>query len=163
MVFAKVDFKGHFKVRHQKNFKKKWGIKGQFHQGMLTTAVFHLFIMEGIIYMLLHMTPKSWPLCSENWAGLSKKNSLLCPHETQYEINSTTGNFVRELKHHLSSVQFSRSVERLLLNDDKFNLGPVMRLDHSELLCNKVLLKYKGDRESFWHRHHKRAERVPPC
>ena len=22
-------------------------------------------------------------------------------------------------------------------------------IDHSELLCNKVLLKYKGDRESF--------------
>ena len=38
-----------------------------------------------------------------------------------------------------------------------------MRLDRSELLCNKVLLKYKGDRESFWHRHQKGAERVPPC
>ena len=34
-----------------------------------------------------------------------------------------------------------------------FYLGPVMRLDCSELLCNKVLLKYKRDRESFWHRH----------
>ena len=30
----------------------------------------------------------------------------------------------------------------------------------SELLCNKVLLKYKGDRESFWHRHQKGAERI---
>ena len=30
-------------------------------------------------------------------------------------------------------------------------------------VCNKVLLKYKGDRESFWHRHQKEAERVPPC
>ena len=29
--------------------------------------------------------------------------------------------------------------------------------------CNKVLLKYKGDRESFWHRHQKGAERAPPC
>ena len=28
---------------------------------------------------------------------------------------------------------------------------------------NKVLLKYKGDRESFWHRHQKGAERVPRC
>ena len=56
------------------------------------------------------------------------------------------------------------SVERLLLNHEKmpgflasrreeFNLGPETRLDGSELLCNKVLLKYKGDRESFWHRH----------
>ena len=43
--------------------------------------------------------------------------------------------------------------ERLLLNDktlgflssggDEFNPGPEMRLYHSELLCNKVLLKYK--------------------
>ena len=50
--------------------------------------------------------------------------------------------------------------ERLLLSHEKtpgflasggeeFNLGPETRLDHSELLCNKVLLKYKGDRESF--------------
>ena len=50
--------------------------------------------------------------------------------------------------------------ERLLLNHAKtpgflapggeeFNPGPEMRLDGSELLCNKVLLKYKGDRESF--------------
>ena len=55
--------------------------------------------------------------------------------------------------------------ERLLLNDktpgflasggDKFNPGPESRLDRSDLLCNKVLLKYKGDRESFRHRHQK--------
>jgi len=32
---------------------------------------------------------------------------------------------------------------------EEFNPGPVMRLDRSELLCNKVLLKYKRDRESF--------------
>ena len=49
--------------------------------------------------------------------------------------------------------------ERLLLNEktpgflaprgEEFNPGPEMRLGRSELLCNKVLLKYKGDRESF--------------
>ena len=50
--------------------------------------------------------------------------------------------------------------ERLLLNHKKtpgflapggegFNPGPEMRLDRSELLCKKVLLKYTGDRESF--------------
>ena len=43
--------------------------------------------------------------------------------------------------------------ERLLLSrqslrfsasgGEKFNLGPVTRLDRSELLCNEVLLKYK--------------------
>ena len=51
-------------------------------------------------------------------------------------------------------------IEWLLLNQAKmqgflatrgeeFNLGPEMRLVRSELLLNKVLLKYKGDRESF--------------
>ena len=30
----------------------------------------------------------------------------------------------------------------------EFNPGPETRLDRSELLCNKVLFKYKGDRES---------------
>ena len=55
---------------------------------------------------------------------------------------------------------FAKSSERLLLNHAKtpgflapggeeFNPGPETRLDCSELLCNKVLLKYKGDRESF--------------
>ena len=52
-----------------------------------------------------------------------------------------------------------QTTERLLLNDktpgllasggDEFNPGPETRLDCSELLCNQVLLKYKGDRESF--------------
>ena len=32
---------------------------------------------------------------------------------------------------------------------EEFNVGPEMRLDYSELLCNRVLLKYKRDRESF--------------
>ena len=32
---------------------------------------------------------------------------------------------------------------------EESNLGPDTRLDHSELLCNKVLLKYKRDRESL--------------
>ena len=52
-----------------------------------------------------------------------------------------------------------RLIERLLLKEKtsgflasggkEFNLGPETRLDRSELLCNKVLLKYKGGRESF--------------
>ena len=55
---------------------------------------------------------------------------------------------------------WSHHFEKLLLNHvktpgflvpggEEFNPGPETRLDHSELLCNKVLLKYKGDRESF--------------
>ena len=46
---------------------------------------------------------------------------------------------------------------------EEFNPGPETRLNCSELLYNKVLLKYKGDRESFWHRHQKGVERVPTC
>ena len=36
-------------------------------------------------------------------------------------------------------------------------------VDRSELLCHQLLLKYKRDRESFWHGHQKAAERVPTC
>ena len=61
---------------------------------------------------------------------------------------------------HSPSIVRLEPSERLLLNLEKtlgflasggeeFDLGPEMRLDCSELLCNKVLLKYKGDRESF--------------
>ena len=32
----------------------------------------------------------------------------------------------------------------LALGGEEFNPGPERRLDRSELLCNKVLLKYKG-------------------
>ena len=32
---------------------------------------------------------------------------------------------------------------------EEFNPGPVVRLDRSELSCNKILLKYRRDRESF--------------
>ena len=65
---------------------------------------------------------------------------------------------VRKLQKVFKLLQKSHS-ETLLLNHAKtpgflasggeFNLGPETRLDHSELLCNKALLKYKGDRESF--------------
>ena len=54
-------------------------------------------------------------------------------------------------------VSFCLGFERLLLNKrtpgflasggEEFNPGPETRLDRSELLCNKVLLKYKGERK----------------
>ena len=79
-----------------------------------------------------------------------------------------------QVKKQQLKVKSRHGTERLLLNHEKmpgflvsggeeFNPGPETRLDCSELLCNKVLLKYKGDRESFWHRHQKWAERVTPC
>ena len=64
-------------------------------------------------------------------------------------------NVITEIKNTLEGKD-----ERLLLTYEKmpgflasgreeFNPGSEKRLDHSELLCNRVLLKYKRDRESF--------------
>ena len=51
------------------------------------------------------------------------------------------------------------AIERLLLKEkmlgflasgtEEFNPGPEMRLDRSDLLCNKDLVKYKRNRENF--------------
>ena len=57
----------------------------------------------------------------------------------------------------LIELPFAKNTERLLLNHEKmlgslpsggeeFNPGPEMRLDRSELLYNKVLLKYPAIR-----------------
>ena len=43
----------------------------------------------------------------------------------------------------------AKTPEFLAPGGEEFNPGLETRLDRSELLCNKVLLKYKGDRESF--------------
>ena len=72
------------------------------------------------------------------------------------KINVFKENYLR----FLFSLGILFNSERLLLNHAKtpgflapggeeFNPGPETRLDRSEILCNKVLLKYKGDRESF--------------
>ena len=68
--------------------------------------------------------------------------------------------YIYTMECYLDRWNFSADCERLLLNHantpgflapggEEFNPGPETRLDRSELLCNKVLLKYKGDRESF--------------
>ena len=49
----------------------------------------------------------------------------------------------------------------LAYRGEEFNQGPETRLDHSELFCNKVLLKYKRDTESFWYKHQKRDGKCP--
>ena len=70
------------------------------------------------------------------------------------------------------SIPFLIHYKRLLLNEktlgflasggEEFNLVSVMRLDGSEVLCNKVLLKYKRERENFWHRHQKGGRKSAP-
>ena len=60
---------------------------------------------------------------------------------TQMTIISTTAGSKR-LLNHTKTLGF-------LAPGEEFNPGPETRLDRSEPLCNKVLLKYRGDRESF--------------
>ena len=43
-------------------------------------------------------------------------------------------------------LNFKKMPEFLASRREEFSLGPETRLDHSEFLCNKVLLKYKGDK-----------------
>ena len=69
---------------------------------------------------------------------LELQASLPCPEESW-----TSPQEERLLLNHAKMLGFLAS------GGEEFNLGPEMRLDCSELLCNKVLLKYKGDRESF--------------
>ena len=88
------------------------------------------------------------------------------PHYCDPVINLTANegigihlSLVRSSAIYLNASLTTHPDERLLLNKktpgflasggEEFNPGPETRLDHSELLCNKVLLKYKGDRESF--------------
>ena len=70
--------------------------------------------------------------------GSHRLSGPSCPEESQ--MSPQDG---RLLLNHPKTLGFLAS------GGDEFNPGPEMRLDHSELLCNKVLLKYKGNRESF--------------
>ena len=68
------------------------------------------------------------------------EHSLALPF---FGIGMKTDLFERLLLNHVNTPGF------LAPGGEEFNPGPETRLDRSELLCNKVLLKYKGDRESF--------------
>ena len=80
------------------------------------------------------------------------------PHYCDPVINLTADegvgihlSLVRSCAIYLNASLTTHPDERLLLNEktpgflapggEEFNPGPEMRLDHSELLCNKVLLK----------------------
>ena len=45
-------------------------------------------------------------------------------------------------------LNYAKMPEFLASRGEEFNPGPESRLDHSELLCKKVLLKYKGEKAS---------------
>ena len=71
------------------------------------------------------------------------KNAFLSNQCKEIEENNRMGKTrdLERLLNHRNTQGF------LALGGEEFN--PETRLDRSELLCNKVLLKYKGDRKSF--------------
>ena len=94
-----------------------------------------------------------WPADANNW--LIRKDPD-AGKDWRQEEKGTTEDDERWLLNHANTPGF------LAPGGEEFNPGPETRLDRSELLCNKVLLKYKGNRESFWHRHQKGAEKSTP-
>ena len=90
--------------------------------------------------------------------ALNKNNHF--QHQRHFEVASFAPLYKKKILSK-SCKDIARRIvsETLLLNEktlgflasggEEFNPGPETRLDCSELLCNQVLLKYKGDRESF--------------
>ena len=48
-----------------------------------------------------------------------------------------------------------------VISEEDLASGPRPGLITQELLCSRVLLKWKRDRESFWHRHQKGGGECP--
>ena len=90
----------------------------------------------------------------DQWRNNSRKNEEMEPRQKQHPVMDVTGDGSQVLLKGCCWIM-RRHWDSWPLEEKK------SRLDRSELLCNKVLLKYKGDRESFWHRHQKGVERVP--
>ena len=114
--------------------------------------------------MIPKLTDEGSSLKANNWEKLQKNHQE--PERIGVWLNLWSQWGVRR--------ETDWEIQRLLLTHEKtpgflasgrekLNPGSETKLDHSELLCNRVLLKYKRDRESFWHRHQKGAERMPPC
>ena len=50
----------------------------------------------------------------------------------------------------------------VISEEEDLAVGPGTGLITQELLCSRVLLKWKRDRESFWHRYQKGDRECPP-
>ena len=103
-------------------------------------------------------------ITKSGYTALRMSNSLLpllpnCPHSLH--VSSVDFLAPDPAMHFWKVVAEPWKTPGFLASRGEFNLGPEMRLDCSALLCNKVLLKCKRGRESFWHTHQKGAERVP--
>ena len=87
------------------------------------------------------------------WTARRSNQSILKEINPEYSLEELILKLKLQYFDHL--MQKANSLEKTLMLEmteaggEEFNLGPETRLDRSELLYNKVLLKYKGDRESF--------------
>ena len=137
--------------------------------------VYNMKYLVTLLWPWILIQYSSHQTCSDAW---NSRNNLVawshCPCSTSMCLVASDSAIPCTVAHRLlCSCDFSRQVywsgwllpaprdlpERLLLNQAKtpgflasggeeFNLGREMRLDRSELLCDKVVLKYKGDRAS---------------
>ena len=148
----------------------------------MSEPVLILLIMSCAVLSRSVMSDSLWPMdCSPSGSSMygvsSSKNTGVGCYVFVRGIFPTQGSnpglqpcrwILHRLSHQGSPVTLCQSESSLLTHEktpeflafrgEEFNPGPAMRLDRSELLCNKVLLKYKEDRESFWHLHQKGAE-----
>ena len=120
----------------------------------LVSAISHMRSLRNRRAGLPHLLRAGHFIHSHKHTEELVKYSGKCVHEENKELELQASLFCPE------GSRTSPQDERLLLNHAKtpgflasggeeFNPGPEMRLDRSELLCNKVLFKYKGDREIF--------------
>ena len=103
---------------------------------------------SGYLRLLIFLPAIVISTCaSSSWA--------FCMMYSAYNLNKQGHNEMLLLNH--------SKMLGFLASGGKFNAGTEMSLLQAELFCNKVLLKYKGDRENYWDKHQKGAERVPTC
>jgi len=117
----------------------------------------------SLVQLLLMLTPHVLSGRKKVWMAHLMQNRC-CP--LHWHTKVTTLEWRRDFSRQLNSSEFLPEKQLfsplwkvvaepqkmpgfLASRGEEFNLGPVMRLDHSELLCNTVLLKYERDRESF--------------
>ena len=125
---------------------------------VLSRSVMHLRVIHVYVPIICScLLLSSIPLCG--WTTVYLPIYLL---KNKWTVSSF-GQLCIMLIHERLLLNHAKTLGFLAPRGEEFNLGPETRLYRSELLCNKVLLKYKGDGESFWHRHQKGAERVPTC
>ena len=93
--------------------------------------------------------PSRW--ASSSGCNVPSPGKLLVTHQVDpaFPLSQPVSEVSFIISSRKVAVEPQKMVGFLASEEEEFNLGPEMRLDHSELLCHEVLLKYKRDRESF--------------